>query len=1063
MPGVFTTVNVDILAGPASQGGFCAFVPGTWIVGTPVDIVEVGVGPLPPPVGPRGIVDRTSIEIAGLGVESTLRTGSSTRTLEGDGSNNGVARPLAGPWFVATTGNDLNDCLSLATACLTLQAAINKASSGDTINVAAGTYSVVGVVGVNKTLTINGAQAGVDARGRVAAESILQNSGGLVVSADNVTIDGFTVQNNTAAFNGFGIGLGAGTGGAHVVNNIIQNNIVGLALTNKSGAAQALIQHNLFRNNTQPGAASGHGIYADQFTAGIGGVTNVLIDANNFVNDDGAVTGTWGIGISNTAATPFTGLTISNNKFNSASPFSRGLYLYSTDNSSITGNSFRDKTNYAIGLFDADDNITISCNTIFNSNRGIYLGQDFGNPNTGIVANNNNISGNASAGVELDPGSHTGTLDATSNWWGSATGPTIASNPGGTGDTIVDPNAVVNYAGFLAAPPACAPVPTADLSVAKTVDISMPPVGSNVVFTITVSNAGPDQATNVKVTDLLPAGYSFVSYVASQGAYVSGTGVWTVGTVNFPGSANLQITATANASGPFTNTAEVTASDLFDPDSTPNNGVPLEDDQAASTPVPTINGLPVATFADVLVSRIQASAPLITPPTSIFTRTARILARNTTAEVEFTNFLFRPAVLKLCKVAGPSVTAGTLFTFNLAPLDPLTTWPYTTTSVTVPAGSCLFVNGPFPPVPGYSGANVGTFNYNTAIVVTEAAAGGTSVTAVTSTNTHGGLVTNLAGRTATLTLDQALLIDIAPPLGVPDYNVNELSFTNAIVDTPPPIVRARFDFDGDHSSDIVVFRPSDGNWYYIASSTSNAQAVHFGQAGDIPVAADFDGDGKTDLAVFRPSDGTWYVMGSTAGFSALKFGLSTDIPQPADYDGDGKADITVYRPSDGTWYIMGSSTGFRAVQFGISTDKPAAADFDGDGKADPAVFRTGTGTWYIMGSSSGIAGIQFGVNGDIPVEADYDADGKSDVAVYRPSIGTWYIMGTTSGFRAVQFGTPTDTPVPADYDGDGKADVGVYRSSNTNWYILKSSELGNAVGGFNSRQFGAPGDVLMSY
>jgi hypothetical protein len=45
----------------------------------------------------------------------------------------------AGPWFVADTGNDItNDCLSAATPCMTIQAAVNKASAGDTINVAAG-------------------------------------------------------------------------------------------------------------------------------------------------------------------------------------------------------------------------------------------------------------------------------------------------------------------------------------------------------------------------------------------------------------------------------------------------------------------------------------------------------------------------------------------------------------------------------------------------------------------------------------------------------------------------------------------------------------------------------------------------------------------------------------------------------------------------------------------------------------------------------------------------------------------------------------------------------------
>jgi len=44
----------------------------------------------------------------------------------------------AGPWFVSPAGNDGNDCLSVGTACLTIQAAVNKASPGDIVNVAAG-------------------------------------------------------------------------------------------------------------------------------------------------------------------------------------------------------------------------------------------------------------------------------------------------------------------------------------------------------------------------------------------------------------------------------------------------------------------------------------------------------------------------------------------------------------------------------------------------------------------------------------------------------------------------------------------------------------------------------------------------------------------------------------------------------------------------------------------------------------------------------------------------------------------------------------------------------------
>jgi uncharacterized repeat protein (TIGR01451 family) len=131
------------------------------------------------------------------------------------------------------------------------------------------------------------------------------------------------------------------------------------------------------------------------------------------------------------------------------------------------------------------------------------------------------------------------------------------------------------------------PNPVADLSLVKVVDNATPDVGSNVVFTVTVSNAGPSGATGVVVTDLLPTGYAYVSDDGS-GAYVSGTGVWTVGSIASSGNAALNITATVLGSGVYDNVAEVTASNESDPDSTPSNGVPAEDDQdnALTTPNP---------------------------------------------------------------------------------------------------------------------------------------------------------------------------------------------------------------------------------------------------------------------------------------------------------------------------------------------------------------------------------------------------------------------------------------------------------------------------------------------
>ncbi len=266
-----------------------------------------------------------------------------------------------------------------------------------------------------------------------------------------------------------------------------------------------------------------------------------------------------------------------------------------------------------------------------------------------------------------------------------------------------------------------------------------------------------------------------------------------------------------------------------------------------------------------------------------------------------------------------------------------------------------------------------------------------------------------------------------------------------------PAASTLFDFDGDGTADISVFRPSNGVWYS-QQSTSGFIATAFGLADDVIAPADYDGDGKTDVAVFRPSNGAWYLQRSTAGFTAIQFGASGDVPAPADFDGDGKAEIAVFRPSNGVWYKYNLATSVSSsIAFGISGDVPAASDYDGDGKADVAVWRPLEGTWYLNRSTAGFAAIQFGITGDAAVPADYDGDGKTDVAVFRPSNGTWYLQQSTNGFSAIAFGLATDSPVPADYDGDGKADVAVFRDGT--WYLNRSTA------GFAAVAFGTSTDT----
>lgn len=128
------------------------------------------------------------------------------------------------------------------------------------------------------------------------------------------------------------------------------------------------------------------------------------------------------------------------------------------------------------------------------------------------------------------------TLTITATVTGAAI-PTVV-NTATIGGNVFDPNLSNNTSSVSVSPNL-----SVDLGIVKTVNNATPLLGTNITFTLVVTNYGPQNGTGVVANDLLPAGLVYVGHSTATGTYNPVSGLWTIGNLANGGSATLTITA----------------------------------------------------------------------------------------------------------------------------------------------------------------------------------------------------------------------------------------------------------------------------------------------------------------------------------------------------------------------------------------------------------------------------------------------------------------------------------------------------------------------------------------
>jgi parallel beta-helix repeat protein len=263
--------------------------------------------------------------------------------------------------------------------CQNISSGLAYATAGDTVFVFNGTYNEA--LNITRPVILRGQ----DRHGTVIDGN--QTGNVIRITADFVTVSGFTVQNSGLGSDSSGISI-SGSHHGNISFNIIKGNRNGIRLYDSS--------NNTFTENTVSSNYYGIALSGSSGNAVIGNSVSASTDTGIQVSDSADVT----IANNNVSQGNFgiTFIAVSNSTLinNDISANRYGAYLFVSSNDILSNNHIHDDTDFGIWISQSD-HTSAANNKISNERIGIYV-----NNSTFNTITNSSISSCQQFGIRLD-------------------------------------------------------------------------------------------------------------------------------------------------------------------------------------------------------------------------------------------------------------------------------------------------------------------------------------------------------------------------------------------------------------------------------------------------------------------------------------------------------------------------------------------------------------------------------------------------------------------------------------------------------------------------------------